>query len=65
MSPFAASPARHLLTQKASHRLSFHELKIAAVQDLMTLRSRGVVSQADNFQAILDSIAQDIKLKRE
>lgn len=30
----------------------------------MVLRQKGLVSQQDKFQALLDSIAQDIKSKR-
>lgn len=31
----------------------------------MALRAKGVVSGNDKFQALLDSIASDIRLKRE
>lgn len=54
-----------VLTTTVCYRLSFQELKIAAVQDVMALRAKGVVSGNDKFQALLDSIASDIRLKRE
>ncbi|KAM0790472.1 hypothetical protein ACM66B_003348 [Microbotryomycetes sp. NB124-2] len=44
-------------------RLTFHELKMATLQDILQLRQKGVISKADKYQALLDSIAHDIRSK--
>lgn len=46
-------------------RMSFHELKMAALHDILKLRQTGLISKSDKYQALLDSIAQDIRSKRE
>ncbi|CEQ42089.1 SPOSA6832_03856, partial [Sporobolomyces salmonicolor] len=43
--------------------LSFHELKMATLRDIVQLRQIGLVSRADRYQAILNAIAHDIRSK--
>ncbi|GAA5904612.1 hypothetical protein JCM5296_005248 [Sporobolomyces johnsonii] len=43
--------------------LSFHELKMATLSDIVQLRQIGLVSRADRYQAILNAIAHDIRSK--
>lgn len=44
--------------------MSFQELKMAALQDIVKLRQTGKISKADKYQALLNAIAHDIRSKR-
>lgn len=44
--------------------LTYRELKLLALEKILELESYGKISRDDNYQALLNSIAQDIKTKR-
>jgi len=44
--------------------MSFHELKLATLVDIVNLRQTGLVPRRGESQAILDGIARDIRSKR-
>ncbi|KAK4704775.1 Ras GTPase-activating-like protein IQGAP2/3, partial [Phenoliferia sp. Uapishka_3] len=52
-----------IATANDIRNMSFHQLKQATLQDVVQLRSQGVVNRADKYQAILDAIALDISSK--
>ena len=41
--------------------MSFVELKEAAIQAVLALENRGLVTRDDHFQAVLDALAADIR----
>ncbi|GAA5998808.1 Iqg1p [Rhodotorula paludigena] len=43
--------------------MTFHQLKMATLGDIVQLRQIGLVSKADKYQAILNAIAHDIRSK--
>lgn len=45
--------------------LTYRELKLLALEKILELESYGKISRDDNYQALLNSIAQDIKSKRD
>lgn len=45
--------------------LSYRELKLLALEKIIELESHGKISREDNYQSILNSIALDIKSKRD
>ncbi|KAK4049279.1 iqgap- protein [Microbotryomycetes sp. JL201] len=60
----ARAQRRNLISQPDDiRRMTFHQLKMAALQDILQLRQIGVISKADKYQALLDSIAHDIRSK--
>lgn len=44
--------------------MSFQELKMATLSDILELRKTGLVSKNDKYQAILNALARDIRSKR-
>ena len=44
-------------------RMSYHELKRTALQNVMSLESRGRISKRNNYQDVLNAIASDIRTK--
>ncbi|GAA5926398.1 Iqg1p [Sporobolomyces koalae] len=60
----AAAQRKTILPQADDIRsLSFHQLKVSALRDIVQLRQIGLVSKADKYQAILNAIALDIRNK--
>lgn len=53
-----------LLTSDSSNSMSFHQLKMATLSDIVELRRTGLVAKNDKYQAILNAIAHDIRSKR-
>lgn len=45
--------------------LKYRELKLLALEKIIELESHGKITREDNYQGILNSIAQDIKTKRD
>ncbi|GAA6013146.1 hypothetical protein JCM10207_006185 [Rhodosporidiobolus poonsookiae] len=45
--------------------MSFHQLKMATLSDIVQLRKMGSVSRSDKYQAILNAIARDIRGKHQ
>lgn len=61
----SSRPSRLDLTQgSSSHSMSFQELKMATLSDILELRKTGLVSKNDKYQAILNALARDIRSKR-
>ncbi|GAA5820379.1 hypothetical protein JCM10212_002727 [Sporobolomyces blumeae] len=60
----AAAQRKNVIPQPDDIRsLSFHQLKMATLHDIVQLRQLGLVSKADKYQAILNAIALDIRNK--
>lgn len=45
--------------------MSFHQLKMATLGDILRLRQTGLVRKDDKYQSILNGIANDMRSKRE
>lgn len=45
-------------------RISYRELKLLALEKVLELEAMGKISREDNYQELLNSIAVDIKMKR-
>ncbi|GAA5901502.1 Iqg1p [Sporobolomyces salmoneus] len=60
----AAAQRKTVIPQPDDIRsLSFHQLKVQTLHDIVQLRQIGLVSKADKYQAILNAIALDIRNK--
>ncbi|GAA5951462.1 hypothetical protein JCM3765_005942 [Sporobolomyces pararoseus] len=60
----AAAQRKTVILQPDDIRsLSFHQLKVQTLHDIVQLRQIGLVSKADKYQAILNAIALDIRNK--
>ncbi|GAA6016992.1 hypothetical protein JCM11491_006122 [Sporobolomyces phaffii] len=60
----AAAQRKTVIPQPGDIRaLSFHQLKVATLHDIVQLRQIGLVSKVDKYQAILNAIALDIRNK--
>ncbi|SGY18090.1 BQ5605_C015g07977 [Microbotryum silenes-dioicae] len=46
-----------------TRKLTFHQLVMATLRDVVALRRTGVISSEDKYQAILNAIASDIRSK--
>ena len=49
----------------AFRSMSFHQLKMATLGDILHLRQLGLVRKDDKYQSILNGIAHDMRSKRE
>lgn len=43
--------------------MSFHSIKVSALAGLIEMETKGLVTRANSFQAMIDAIAYDIRSK--
>ncbi|GAA5985464.1 hypothetical protein JCM10908_006986 [Rhodotorula pacifica] len=48
-----------------SYSMSFHQLKMATLGDILRLRQLGLVTKDDKYQSILDGLAHDMRSKHQ
>ncbi|KAK4047448.1 iqgap- protein [Microbotryomycetes sp. JL221] len=52
-----------IIAQDDIRLMTFHQLKMSCLQNILNLRQQGLISKQDKYQTLLDSIALDIRSK--